>query len=271
MQSSSASVTQSFLLHTPGSPNVIDSNDVTFTNGDQELFMKTLSTAGSRSYSVSDEGASGSTDIYRLQDNYTGVADNVLLHALTTSAPGLDPVSVAITGQTSSTWTITFSSSTLGTATLVLNQGTFSLGGSFGYAASGTPQLSPLTSAIQSISVTSNGSAWGSIGASSNSISTNASTNIPLGTLSSVTDAATSTGSNTTSSLSPTVSDPGSSTLAKQANSSGTSQNVTQSTTLVNNQAVNASLPTSLLDTLSQDLILSKNKKTPVATRATSV
>ena len=164
MASSSVSVTQSFLLHTPGSPTIVNSNDVTFTSGNEELFLTTVPTAGSHSYSVSNEGDEGSTDVYRLQDNYTGVQDNVLLHAITIGPPGSDPVSVAITGQTASTWTITFTSATLGTAVLVLNNGTFSLGGSFGYAASGTPVLSPLTNSVQTITVTSNGPVWGAVG-----------------------------------------------------------------------------------------------------------
>ena len=56
LQSTSASVTQSFLLHTPGDPTIVDSNDVTFTNGGQELFLTTLPTTSSHSYSVADEG-----------------------------------------------------------------------------------------------------------------------------------------------------------------------------------------------------------------------
>ncbi len=165
LQSTSASDTESFLLHTPGVAQIVNANNVTFTNGGQELFMATLPTTSSHSYSVVDEGdASAVGDIQRLQDNFTGSADNVLLHALTMGAAGSDPVSVAITGQTSTTWTITFTSATLGTATLVLNQGIFSLGGSFGYAASGTPVLSPLTSAVQTIAVSNSGVTWGSVG-----------------------------------------------------------------------------------------------------------
>ena len=48
--------------------------------------------------------------------------------------------------------------------------------------------------------------------------------------------------------------------------SSGTSQG----RTLVNDKAVEAILPESLLDMLSQDLILSKHKKAPVASKVTS-
>ena len=60
-------------------PNIVDANDATFANGDEELFLNTLPTTASHSYSVVDEGASGNNTIYRLQDNYTGTAANVLL------------------------------------------------------------------------------------------------------------------------------------------------------------------------------------------------
>jgi PKD repeat protein len=271
LQSTSSSVTQSFLLHTPGEPTIVDANDVTFTIGGQELFLTTLPTVSSHSYSVSNEGATdGAIDVYRLQDNVTGSADNVFLHAITTGPAGSDPVSVAITGQTSSTWTITFTSATLGTAVLVLNQGTFSLGGSFGYAASGTPQLSPLASAIQTITVTSNGPAWGSSGSgSTDAISGGGSTDVVLGALPSAADPATSNGSGTKSSL-KLSGGAGISTTARQTVSLGTSQDVTQISKLVKDKAVKAILPESLLDSLSQDLILSKNKKAPVASKVTS-
>ena len=48
------------------------------------------------------------------------------------------------------------------------------------------------------------------------------------------------------------------------------SQGLTQSSTLVNDKAVEAILPESLLDMLSQDLILSKHKKAAVASKVTS-
>ena len=169
LQATSANSTESFLLHTPGVPQIVDSNDVTFTSGNQELFLTTLPTTSSHSYSIVDEGdQTATTDIYRLQDNFTtGSATNILLHAITIGSAGSsDAVSVAISGETATTWTITFSSATGGTATLVLNSGIFSLGGSFGYAASGTPVLSPLSNAIETIAVTSGGPVWGSSGSS---------------------------------------------------------------------------------------------------------
>ena len=40
--------------------------------------------------------------------------------------------------------------------------GAFSLGGSFGYAASGTPQVNPLASNVKTMTVTNNGPVWDS-------------------------------------------------------------------------------------------------------------
>jgi len=275
LESSSPSVTQSFLLHTPGVPQIVDANDVTYTNGGQELFLTTLPTTASHSYSVVNEGsASEYTNIYRVQDNTSGSADNVLLHAITTGPAGSNPVSVAITGQDSNTWTITFTSATLGTATLVLNKGTFSLGGSFGYAASGTPVLSPLPSTIQSITVTSNGPVWGSSNGPSVIGPGVGSTDVLMGVLPSAADSATTNGvttsTGTTSSASLSGGGAGISPSAPQTISSGTSQGVTQSRTLVNDKAVEDILPESLLDMLSQDLILSKHKKSPSGRGATT-
>ena len=41
-----------------------------------------------------------------------------------------------------------------------LNKGTFSLGGSFGYSASGTPQVTPLATNVETMTVTNNGPVW---------------------------------------------------------------------------------------------------------------
>ena len=85
-----------------------------------------------------------------------------MLHAIQTGPTNGSAVNVSITNQDANTWTITFSSPTSGTAKLVLNKGTFSLGGSFGYTASGTPQVTPLADTVQSLTVTEDGPVWGS-------------------------------------------------------------------------------------------------------------
>jgi hypothetical protein len=49
---------------------------------------------------------------------------------------------------------------TLGNATAVFKKGATSTGGQFGFAASGTPALSDLTTSVQGITVTDNGPLW---------------------------------------------------------------------------------------------------------------
>ena len=160
LESSSAGVTKTFLLHLPQNPTIVDSNHVTMINDDQELRLTTLNSG--YSYSVVNEGQ-GSSDgggIYRLQDSTSGNLDDVMLHAIQTGPTNGSAVNVSITSQDANTWTITFTSASSGTATLVLNKGVFSLGGSFGYAASGTPQVNPLASNVETMTVTNNGPVW---------------------------------------------------------------------------------------------------------------
>ncbi len=126
--------------------------------------------------------------------------------------------------------------------------------------ASGMLQLSPLPTTIQTITVTSNGPVWGSGGGSSN--------NVVIGFLPAATAVATSNGGTTSNQTgiksSRTLSGgAGISMMAPQTMSLGTSQGVTQGRTLVCDKAVQAIVPESLLDMLSQDLILSNHKKSP--------
>ena len=254
LQSTSASVTQSFLLHTTGDPTIVDANDVTYTNGGQEVWLTslpTLATTSSHSYSVSNEG----DGIYRLQDNVTGSADNVMVHAITTGPTGSDPVSIAITGQTATTWTITITSAQ-GTAILVLNQGTFSLGGSFGYAASGTPVVTPLASNIETMTVTNNGPAW------------NASTIVAGVTMSAAPAVNTVPGASTgLSALSQATDATQGTVLSSETAASTTSGSQSPNTgaapqsRYANGTASTVNVPDTLLDLLAQDLIQSKHKK----------
>ena len=156
LESTSASVTKSFLLHTPQNPVIVDRNHVTMVNGDQELWLTTLNSG--YSYSVVDEG----DGIYRVQDNTAGSLNDVMLHAIQTGPTNGSAVNVSIASQDANAWTITFTSASRGTATLVLEKGVFSLGGSFGYAVSGTPQVTPLASNVEKMTVTDNGPVWDS-------------------------------------------------------------------------------------------------------------
>nr|WP_210420245.1 Ig-like domain-containing protein [Aquisphaera giovannonii] len=163
LESSAANVTKSFLLHMPASPTIVDANHVTMVNGSQQLRLTTLNSG--HTYKVVDEGTAGSSGgRYRLQDSTSGNLDDVMLHAIQTGPAGGPAVNISIASQDANTWTITFTSASGGTATLVLNKGVFSLGGSLGYATTGTPQLAQLYGGIQGMTVTDNGPVWQSLG-----------------------------------------------------------------------------------------------------------
>ena len=119
LESTSASVTKSFLLHTPQGPQVADANHVSMSNGDQMLRVTTLtsSVTPSHNYTVLNEGGG----IYRLQDNVSGSVDSFLMHAIQAGPAGGEAVNVSLTGEDANSWTISLSSSK-GTATLVLNK-----------------------------------------------------------------------------------------------------------------------------------------------------
>jgi hypothetical protein len=260
LESTTASVTQSWLLHTTGNPTIVNANNVTYTNGGQQVWVATLPTLGAgatRSYSVSNEGGG----IYRLQDNVKGTADNVLVHAITAGPSGSDPVSISITGATSTTWTITITSATHGTAVLVLNQGTLSLGGSFGYAASGTPVLSPLANSIEVITVTNNGPVWGSSGTSGSASPSGG----VMGVVPNVNDAAASNSTMTSAGTSTK----GNKALSGATNKSAalpqtisikSSRSVSQGRKLVNDKSESVDRE-SVLDALGRDVVLNKHRK----------
>ena len=113
LESTSSNVTQSFLLHMPQNPTIVDSNHATMVNGDQKLWLTSLTS--SHSFNTVNEGGG----IYRLQDNTSGATDNVLLHAIQAGPANGSAVNVSIASQDANTWTITFTAASSGTATLV--------------------------------------------------------------------------------------------------------------------------------------------------------
>ncbi len=158
LESTSAGVTKSFLLHTPQAPQIIDANHVSMMNGDQMLRLTTLSSSltPSHNFQIVNEGGG----ISRIQDNISGSLDSFLMHAIQAGPTGGEAVNASLKSEDANSWTISLSSSK-GTATIVLNKGITSLGGSFGFSASGTPQLVPLASGVENMTVTDNGPVWG--------------------------------------------------------------------------------------------------------------
>jgi hypothetical protein len=163
LQSATTGVTQSFLLHLIGNPTLTDGTHATFVAGTQQLWLTTLATTGSTAYSVSHEGETngGTIDVYRLIDTVSGSQYTVFLHVITCGPSGTNPVTAVLTTQGSSTYTVTLISGTA-SAVLVIPQAVGSTGGTFGYAASGTPTQTALRTTIQSCTVTTSGPVWGS-------------------------------------------------------------------------------------------------------------
>jgi len=156
-----ANVIKTFILHSENSPTVQDSNHVLITNGSQALRVTTL-LPSSHSYATVYDNASGGSDWaqYRLEINHSGEAQSYFLNVLQARDSSGADLTASVTDD-GSTYTVTMTHATLGNAKVVFAKGATSTGGQFGYAASGTPTLSNLTTSVQSISVTNNGPVWG--------------------------------------------------------------------------------------------------------------
>lgn len=155
-----ADVVKTFVLHSENSPTIQDADHVLVTNGTQALRVTTLlpsSHSYSTVYDSNDAGADWSQ--YRLEVNHSGEAQSYFLHVLRArDSTGADvAASVSDDGPT---YTVTMTHPTLGNATVVFTKGATSTGGRFGYAPSGTPALSDLTTSVQGITVTDDGPVW---------------------------------------------------------------------------------------------------------------
>jgi hypothetical protein len=164
--SSSAQVTQTFLLHFPNQPTVEAPNVVDGVNGSQELRLTSLSPQQPTFNVVNEADFNGTPDPsaayqYRLEESQSGQAQSYFINVL--QAKGVnDPNVTAQLTDNGTSWTITLTSPTLGTAVLVLNKGMTSAGGSIGYSATGTPtNPTPLIDHVQSMQVTDQGPVWG--------------------------------------------------------------------------------------------------------------
>jgi hypothetical protein len=155
LDSTSANVTKTFLLHFPNSPT-IQGNTVTGVNGNQALKLTSL-TSGAM-FNVSNEGPNGQ---YRLAENVSGPAQSYILNVMQAKNVNGPDVAVAMTEDATS-WTINLDSATLGHAVIVLQKGMATTGGSIGYSATGTPTTQTgLLNHVQSTTVTDNGPQWG--------------------------------------------------------------------------------------------------------------
>ncbi len=124
--------------------------------GNQAVRLTTLLPT-TPTYKVVNEGPVGQN---RLQISTSGAAQSYFLNVL----QGRDAVGADLTSQlteTATTFSVTLSHPTLGTAAFTFQKGDTSSGGSFGYTATGTSTTStPLPSRVQGVTVNDNGPAW---------------------------------------------------------------------------------------------------------------
>jgi hypothetical protein len=96
---------------------------------------------------------------YRLEVTTSGAPQSYFLHVIQARDAATADVVPSIT-EDATTYTLTLTRGT-GTARIVFLKGMASTGGSFGYAAAGSPTPAPLPTTVQSITVTDDGPVWG--------------------------------------------------------------------------------------------------------------
>jgi hypothetical protein len=158
LQAASASTTKTFLVHSETAAPTIGNNSAVITNGDQALQVMTLLPKSGAKYRVVTEGSA--VGQYRLEIDSTGpAAEGTFLHVLhgrDASAPAIQ----ATVSDDGSNWNVTITHVAWGSAQVSFVQGLDSTGGSFGYAASGTPTMTPLIDHVQTQDLTDDGPVW---------------------------------------------------------------------------------------------------------------
>lgn len=96
---------------------------------------------------------------FRLEITTSGAAQSYFLHVIQARDAAASDVVPTLT-EDGTTYTLTLTRGTA-TARIVFQKGMASTGGTFGYAATGSPALAPLPTTVQSITVTDNGPVWG--------------------------------------------------------------------------------------------------------------
>ncbi len=148
-------VVKTFILHSETEPK-IDGKRALIVNGDQALGVWSLAPASTVTRVVKEGSAVGQ---YRLEIDASGSA---LTHFLTVlvargaSAPDLR----AEARETPDAYVLTLSHPTKGSAEVHFRKGVASVGGSFGFAASGPLTLRPLREDVQAMRITQSGPNW---------------------------------------------------------------------------------------------------------------
>lgn len=156
MRTGSASTVKSFIVHSETTAPMLSTGAALIRNGDQVLQVMTLVPSNAQSRSVNEGGEVGQ---YRLEVDTSGAAESAFLHVLhgrDMTAPAL----VASVEESSTEYRVTLTHPSRGSAVVVFQKGIDALGGSFGYAASGSPSPSPLIDGIQTQHITDDGPVW---------------------------------------------------------------------------------------------------------------
>jgi hypothetical protein len=149
-------VVKASLVHFEQPPALVDATHVTATDGDQALGLTTLLPAKPK-YTVTDEGGVGQ---HRLDIETSGEAESYflnVLHAKDAGAPELD----AKIDDHGSTFTVTLTHPTAGTAEIVLEKGEKTSGGTFAFTApGGAKKTTPLRKDVERVEVGREGPFW---------------------------------------------------------------------------------------------------------------
>jgi hypothetical protein len=156
-----ASVVKTELLHFETNPTInAGARAITAVNGSQVLEVRTLlPTATAVTYRTVTEGGVGQ---FRVELDTSGTAQTYFLNVL----QGRDSADAAVTASVvdnGTSYDVTITHPTKGTASISYQKGMTSTGGSFGWAQTGTPALSALLTRVQGMSVNDNGPVWESL------------------------------------------------------------------------------------------------------------
>ncbi len=153
-------VAKTFLVHFEKMPEKIGNNNLLLTNGPQALRVTTLVPADPVVRIIAEGSiVSGYAGQFRAEIETSGAAQSHFLHVLSARDTASADL-VASVAETATTYTVTLQHPTKGNATLVFTKGMASTGGAVGVSTAAVPVTVPLTTGVQTISVTNSGPRW---------------------------------------------------------------------------------------------------------------
>jgi hypothetical protein len=153
---SAATVNKTFLVHFESTPTFDGASSYLGTSGDQQLRVTTVVPQAVARRVVVEGGTVGQQ---RVEIETNGAAVSHFLHVLQGREQGGADLTINL-ATTATQYTLTLSHPTRGTATVTFERGIQSTGGSFGYAATGTPTPTPLRTTVQGLKVDYDGVSW---------------------------------------------------------------------------------------------------------------